>query len=172
MVRTDRTNATRTVARLLASLGIVLALAASAAAEVHTSAAAKLSFDAPKTYKLTEQDAAMKGESDDKAVALAFWLVDSGDADHATNEVAKQFYTMIGSLQWDKPKPARVNGLAATFIDGTGRTTGKKLDLHMVVVGPTASKKYAILIGIVDGAKADAHKAEISAILKSVKSAK
>lgn len=154
------------------SLVVLLALAASAAADVHTNAAAKVSFDAPKTYKLSEQDATIKGESGDKAVALAFWLVDSGDADHAKAEVAQQFYRMIGSLQWEKPKPARVNGLAATFVDGTGRTTGKKLDLHMVVVGPTASKKYAILVGIVDEAKADAHEAEIAAILESVKPAK
>lgn len=167
-MRMDRSTATRA----LTSLGIVLALATSAAAEVHTNAAAKLSFDAPKTYKLAEQDTQMKGESGDKAVALAFWLVDSGDADHATADVAAQFYKMIGSLQWDKPKPGKVNGLAATFVDGTGRTTGKKLDLHMVVVGPTPSQKYAILIGIVDQAKADAHAAEIAAILKSVKSSK
>ncbi|MBV8759820.1 MAG: hypothetical protein JO257_21200, partial [Deltaproteobacteria bacterium] len=149
-----------------------LALAGIAAADVHTNKQAKLSFDAPKSYKLTEEDAQMKGESEDKAVALAFWLVDSGDADKATQAVAQQFYTALASLTWEKPKTGKVNGLAATFIDGTGRTTGKTLDLQMAVVGPTATKKYAILIGIVDHAKADAHKAEIAAILKSVKPAK
>lgn len=154
------------------SLLILFALAGAAAADVHTNAAAKLSFDAPKTYKLTEKDAQMTGESDDKAVALAFWLVDSGDTDKAKQSVATELYTALASLAWDKPKPARLNGLAANFIDGTGRTAGKTLDLQMVVVGPTATKKYAILIGIVDHAKANAHKAEITAILKSLKSAK
>ena len=154
------------------SLLVLTLLAGVAAADVHTNAAAKLSFDAPRTYKLTEQDTQMKGESEDKAVALAFWLVDSGDADKAQHEVATQFYTALASLAWDKPKAARLNGLAASFIDGTGRTAGKTLDLQLVVVGPTATKKYAILIGIVDHAKADAHKAEITAILKSLKPAK
>lgn len=154
------------------SLLFLVALAGVAAADVHTNATAKLSFDAPKTYTLTEQDTQMKGESEDKAVALAFWLVDSSDADKAEKAVAQQFYSALASLAWDKAKPARLNGLAASFIDGTGRTAGKTLDLQMVVVGPTATKKYAILIGIVDHAKADAHKAEITAILKSLKSAK
>ena len=154
------------------SLVVLMMLAGVAAADVHTNKTAKLSFDAPKTYKLSEQDTQMKGESDDKAVALAFWLVDSGDADKAKQSVATELYTALGSIQWDKPKPERLNGLAAVSIDGTGRTTGKVVDLHMVVVGPTATKKYAILIGIVDQAKADAHKAEIAAILKSVKTSK
>ena len=154
------------------SLLILMTLAGIAAADVHTNPSAKLSFDAPKTYKLTDEDTQVKGESDDKAVALAMWLVDSADADKAKAAVASQFYSALASLSWDKPKPAKVNGLAATFIAGTGRTTGKTLDLQMVVVGPTATKKYAILIGIVDHAKADAHKAEITAILKSLKPAK
>lgn len=153
---------------MMKSLVILMVLAGTAAADVHTNAAAKLSFDAPKTYKLTEEDTQMKGESDDKAVAVAFWLVDSGDADKAEHAVAMQFYAALASLVWDKPKPARLHGLAANFITGTGRTTGKTVDLQMVVVGPTATKKYAILIGIVDHAKADAHKAEITAILKSL----
>lgn len=156
---------------LLGFVGVAI-LAGVAAADVHTNATAKLSFDAPKTYKLTEQDTQMKGESADKAVALVFWLVDSGDADKAEHSVATELYTALASLAWDKPKPAKVNGLPATFIDGTGRTAGKALDLQMVVVGPTATKKYAILIGIVDHAKTDAHKAEITAILKSLKPAK
>ena len=154
------------------SLVVLCALSGLAAADVHTNAAAKLSFDAPKTYTLTEQDTQMKGESEDKAVALAFWLVDSADPDPAKKAVEQQFYSALASVQWDKPKAARLNGLAANFIDGSGRTTGKTLDLQMVVVGPTASKKYAILIGIVDHAKAAAHKAEITAILKSLKPAK
>src|SRR3569623_3734800 len=157
---------------MMKSLVILMARAGAAAADVHTNAAAKLSFDAPKTYKLTEQDTQMKGESDDKAVAIAFWLVASGDADKAEHEVATQFYSALASLQRDKPKPARQSGLAANFITGPGRTPGQTVALQLVVVGPTATKKYAILIGIVDHAKADAHKAEITAILKSLKPAK
>jgi hypothetical protein len=154
------------------SLLILCALCSAAAADVHTNKAAKLSFDAPKTYKLTEQDDSMHGESADKAVALAFWVVDSGDPDAAKANLTGQFYTMLASLQWDKPKAAKVNGLAANWIDGTGRTTGKKVDLQVLVVGPTATKKYAILVGIVDEKQADAHKAEITAILKSLRPAK
>ena len=93
------------------SLVILMMLAGIAAADVHTIESAKLSFDAPKTYKLTEQDTQMKGESEDKAVALALWLVDSGDVDKAKAAVASQFYSALASLSWDKPKPAKVNGL-------------------------------------------------------------
>ena len=154
------------------SLLVIIALAGMAAADTHTNKATQLSFDAPKTYKLTEQDLAIKGESGDKAVALAFWVVELGDAEKAEHDVATQFYTMIGSLQWDKPRTGKVGGLPASFVDGTGRTAGKKLDLHMAVVGPTATKKYAILVGIVDQAQAAAHQAEIATILKSLRPAK
>jgi len=155
------------------TLLVLVALCSVAAADVHTNKSAKLSFDAPKTYKLDDQDTQSKGQSEDKAVALALWIVDSGDPDKATHDVAMQFYTMIGSLQWGKPKADKVNGLAAQWIDGTGLTGGNhKVDLHLVLVGPTATKKYAILVAIVDDKQDAAHKAEVTAILKSLKPAK
>ena len=154
------------------SLVILAALCGVAAADVHTNKVAKLSIDAPGTYKLSEQDLQMKGESNDKAVALAFWLVDSGDPGHAELDVTGQFYAALGSIQWDKPTETKVNGLPAHRVDGTGRTAGKTVDLHLVVVGPTATKKYAILIGIDDKKQAAAHKTEISKILKRLRPAK
>jgi hypothetical protein len=154
------------------SLAIVLLLTGIAVADVHTNKVAKVAVDVPKTYKLTEQDDLMRGESADKAVALLLWVVDTGDPDAALEKLSGELYSMVGSLAWDKPRTEKVNGLAATWIDGTGRSVGNTLDLRVVLAGPTATKKYVMVVGIVDHAKAEAHKAEIGAILKSLKPAK
>jgi len=153
-------------------LVLLLALAGVAGADVHTNKASGVSVDVPKTYKLTEQDALIRGESADKAVALFFWVIDTGDPDEAIKKLSAELYSAVGSLSWDKPKADKQAGLAVTRITGTGRSVGNTLDLSVLLVGPTATKKYAMVVGIVDHAKADAHKAEIAAILKSVKPAK
>lgn len=150
----------------------VLAWSAVAAADVHTNKVAKVSLDIPKTYTMTEQDELMRGESGDKAVALLFWVVDTNDPDEAIKKLTSELYSMVGSLQWDKPKADKVNGLSVRWIDGTGRSVGNTLDIRVLLAGPTATKKNVLVVGIVDHAKADAHKAEIAAILKSVKPAK
>jgi len=151
---------------------VLVALCGAAAADVHTNKSAKVTVDVPKTYKMTEQDDVMRGESDDKAVALLYWNVDTGDMDEAIKKLTQELYSTVGSLQWGKPTAAKVHGLDAKWIDGTGRTLGKSLDLRVVLAGPTATKKHVMVIGIVDHAKADAHKAEIDGILKSLKPAK
>jgi hypothetical protein len=150
----------------------ILAWSAVAAADVHTNKLARVSLDVPKTYAMTDQDALMRGESADKAVALLFWVIDSNDPDAAIKRLSSEIYSMVGSLHWDAPKADKLNGLPVTWIDGTGRSVGNSLDIRVVVAGPTAAKKSVMVVGIVDHAKADAHKAEITAILKSLKPAK
>lgn len=152
---------------------VVLALLSNiAVADVHTNKNAKVSLEIPKTYKMTEQDDLMRGESADKAVALLYWNVDTGDTDAALKKLGEELYSMVGSLSWDKPKAEKVHGLDAQWITGTGRSVGNTLDITVVLAGPTATKKHVMVIGIVDHAKADAHKAEIATILKSLKPAK
>ena len=154
------------------SLLVLVALCSAAVADVHTNKVAKVSLDVPKTYSMTEQDEVMRGESSDKAVALLFWVVDTNDSDEAIRKLTGELYSMVGSLQWDKPKADKLNGLPVKWIDGTGRSVGNTLDIRVVLAGPTAAKKSVLVVGIVDYAKADAHKAEIAAILKSLKPAK
>lgn len=154
------------------ALLVVIALCGVAAADVHTNKAAQVALDIPKTYKMTEQDELMRGESGDKAVALFYWNVDTGKTDEALQKLASELYSMVGSLQWDKPKAEKVHGLDAQWISGTGRSVGNTLDISVVLAGPTATKKHVMVVGIVDHAKADAHKAEIAGILKSLKPAK
>jgi hypothetical protein len=153
-------------------VAVLLALAGIAAADVHTNKSSGVSVDVPKTYKLTEQDELMRGESGDKAVALFFWVIDTGDPDAAIKKLSGELYSAVGSLVWDKPKADKQAGLTVTRITGSGRSVGNTLDLSVLLVGPTATKKYAMVVGIVDHAKADAHRAEIAAILKSVKPSK
>jgi hypothetical protein len=154
------------------SLAIVVLLANAAAADVHINKVSKVSVDVPKTYKMTDKDDVIRGESADHAVALFQWNVDTSDPAEAEKQLATELYAMIGSLTWDKPRSEKVGGMAASWIDGTGRSVGNMLDIHMVLAGPTAAKKHVIVAAIVDHAKADAHKAEITAILKSLKPAK
>jgi len=154
------------------ALLVLLVLGGVAAADVHTNKTAKVTLDIPKSYKMTEQDELMRGESGDKAVALFFWVVDTSDPDEAIKKLTAELYSMVGSLQWDKPKAEKVHGLDAKWIDGTGRSVGNTLDIRMVLAGPTATKKNVMVVSVVDHAKADAHKAEIAGILTSLKPAK
>jgi hypothetical protein len=121
---------------------------------------------------MTDKDDVIRGESADHAVAVFQWNVDTSDPAEAEKLLATELYSMIGSLQWDKPRSDKLNGLDATWIDGTGRSVGNTLDIRMILAGPTGARKHVILATLVDHAKADAHKAEIAAILKSLKPAK
>jgi hypothetical protein len=150
----------------------LLGWSAIAAADVHANKTAKVSLDIPKTYTMTEQDDLMRGASSDKAVALLFWVIDTNDPDEAIKKLTGELYSAVGSLQWDKPKADKLNGLPVKWIDGTGRSVGNHLDISMVLAGPTADKKNVMVVALVDHAKADAHKAEIAAILKSLKPTK
>lgn len=150
----------------------MLAWSAVAAADVHTNKLARVSLDIPKTYSMTDQDDLMRGESADKAVALLFWVIDSNAPDAAIKRLTSELYAMVGSLRWDKPKPGKLNRLPVTWIEGTGRSVGNSLDIRVLVAGPTAADKSVMVVGIVDHAKAGAHKAEITAILKSLRPAK
>jgi hypothetical protein len=154
------------------ALVVVALLCGVVSADVHTNKVAKVTLDIPKTYKMSEQDDVMRGESADKAVALFYWNVDTGDADEALKKLAEELYKAVGSLAWDKPKAEKVHGLDAQWITGTGRSVGNTLDLTVLFAGPTATKHHVLVVGIVDHAKAEAHKAEIAAILKSLKPAK
>ena len=152
---------------------VVLALLSNiATADVHTNKNAKVTLEIPKSYKMTEQDDLMRGESGDKAVALFYWNVDAADADEALKKLGEELYKAVGSLAWDKPKAEKVHGLDAQWITGTGRSVGNTLELTVLFAGPTATKHHVLVVGIVDHAKADAHKAEIATILKSLKPTK
>ncbi len=154
------------------ALAVVIALGGVAAADVHTNKAAQVALDVPRTYKVTEKDDLMNGESADKAVALLYWNVDADKTDDALQKLGSELYSMVGSLQWDKPRAEKVHGLDAQWISGTGQSVGNTLDISVVFAGPTATKKHVMVVGIVDHAKADAHKAEIAGILKSLKPVK
>ncbi len=154
------------------ALLVLVALCGIAAADVHTNKAAKVTLDVPKTYKMTEQDDVMRGESEDKAVALIYWNVGTSNFDDAIKKLTGELYSAVGGLSWEQPKTEKVNGLEAQWIDGKGHSLATQLDIRVVFAGPTATKKYVMVVGIVDRAKADAHKAEIAAILKSLKPAK
>jgi hypothetical protein len=152
---------------------VVLALLSNiATADVHTNKNAKVTVEIPKSYKMTETDDIMRGESDDKAVALFYWNVDAANIDDATKRLGQELYSAVSGLTWGKPRTEKLNGLEATWIEGTGKSLNASLDLSVVFAGPTSTKRHVMVVGVVDHAKADAHKAEIAAILKSLKPAK
>jgi hypothetical protein len=151
------------------ALVVLVGLCGIAAADVHTNKAAKVSVDIPKTYKMTETSDVMRGESADKAVALFYWNIDTSDPAEAEKKLAGELYSMVGSLQWQKPKAQKVHGMEAQWIDGSGRSVGDTLDIRMVLA---SAARPVMVVAIVDHAKADAHKAEIDGILKSLKPAK
>jgi hypothetical protein len=141
-------------------------------AEPKTSKAAKVTLDVPKGWKVDVKDDTMRGESGDKQVALLMWVVDSADVDAATKKLDGELYSAVASLKWGKPTAAKVHGLKASYIDGTGRAVSGELDVKVIVVGPTATKKGVILVAAVEHAKLDAHKAEIQALFESVRPAR
>jgi hypothetical protein len=151
---------------------IVMTWCAVAQAEVRTSKAAKVSIDIPAAWKMDVKDDLMRGESADKAVALMFWVVESGDVKEATKKLDHELYQAIAKLKWEAPRKATINGLTAAYVDGHGYSVNKIVDLQVVVVGPTPSKKGVIVVAAVDHMKLEGHTAELDAIFKSLRPVK
>lgn len=153
--------------RILAAC--VLMWCAVAAADVKTAKNAKVTVTTPKGYKVeAKDDNVLRGESADKAVAVFVWTVDTTDLDAAQKMLAGELYSSVAALKWDKPRTAKVHGLPAQFFEGSGRAVGAALDIEVVLVGPTSTKKGVIVMAAVDHEKRAAHQAEIDAMLKSV----
>ncbi len=156
--------------RILAACVLLLVCSGVAAAEVKTAKNAKVTVTTPKGYKVdAKDDNVMRGESKDKAVAVFVWTVDTTDVASAQKMLAGELYSSVAGLKWDKPRTDKVNGLPAAFFDGSGRAVGAALDIAVVLVGPTATKKGVIVMAAVDHEKRAAHQAEIDTMFKSVK---
>jgi len=148
------------------------ALGGIAGATPRTSKAGKVSIDVPASWRVIVTDDTMKGESGDKEVALLSWVVDSADVAAATKKLDGELYGAVAHLTWGKPRKARVHGLRASYVDGTGRAVGGTLDVKVIVVGPTPTKKGLIVVAAVTHAKLAAHAAEIQTLFQSIRRAK
>jgi hypothetical protein len=155
-------------------IAISLAWPAVAHADIQTSQSAQLSIDFPKDWKVTvdAKDDAIRAVSKDSAVLFVFWVIDTADLDTATRRLHKEMFHVIAGQKWEQPRTAKLNSLPVTYLDGTGQSGSKPLDLRVGVVGPTASKKGVILFAAIDTSKKAAHDAEVKAVFDSVKPAK
>lgn len=157
--------------RILAALAVTLLAVTAARADVHVCPPAKLSVDLPKDWHVVAgKDAGViRAESPDKAVAVALWVIPKPDLKAATKDIDKQLVGVVKHQKWDAAQADRLHGMHAYTVEGTGVSGGGNVvDLLVVVVGPTPTKKGAIVLAAVDHAKLDAHWQEVDRILKSV----
>ena len=156
----------------LAFLALVMT-ASLAFAGKHTHDAGKVEIDIPDTWKVDKKQGILVGESKDKAVGLMFWVVDKGDVKEAIKLLDKALEGKMTDVKWPKkPQNTTHNGLKGIKNTGTAKVNGKDAYVMVAVLGPTATKKGVIVLGVIDQTKVTEHKAELENIFASLKKTK
>lgn len=160
--------------RLWLVLLIALAVPGLARAEVHPSTAGKVSVDIPKTWSVNATDELIRAASPDSAVAFVFWVVPSTDVKENVKNLEKELYSSIQGLRWvEKTKKLKINGMAATWVEGIGVNAAETaLDVLVVVAGPTKTKKGVVMLAVVEHDKLKANQKTIQAMFKTLKATK
>jgi hypothetical protein len=149
---------------------VVTALAATASADVHVLAPAKVSVDIPASWHIDAKASNMiRAASADQAVALVLWSIDDPSLSAATKEVDAQLVGVVKHQKWGRAQEDDLHGMRAYAVDGSGVSGGgNTVDLFVMIVGPTPSKKGAIVLAAVDHTKLDANWKALDAALRSV----
>lgn len=153
---------------------VVIALAATASADVHVLAPAKVTVDIPAAWHVDAKAAnIIRAASPDKAIALVLWSIDDPSLSAATKEIDAQLVGVVKHQKWGRAQEDNLNGMHAYAVNGSGVSGGgNTVALFVIVVGPTPSKKGAIVLAAVDPAKVDADWKVLEATLQSISPAK
>jgi hypothetical protein len=165
-----------TTKRLVNALAVSLVLctslvAGSAAAEVKTLPAAKVSLDIPSGWT-TKSDPDMMFITD-PTQDLGFVVLVTEVADLKTSVAGldAKLAKVLTDVKWaGKPKAMKLNGMDGIKNSGTGKIAGKASDLGLVVLTTPAGKALIVVVAV-DSNKKAAHKAEIEAFVTSIKPA-
>jgi hypothetical protein len=152
----------------------LLALTATARADVHASKAGKVSVDIPKTWTVTATDELVRAASPDNQVAFFFWIVETADVKTNVKQLEKELYSSIQGLRWvNKTKKLKINGLRASWVEGVGiNVASSQLDVLVVIAGPTKAKKGVLMVAVVEHDKLKANQKVIQAMFESLKPTK
>src|SRR5690348_15070079 len=129
----------------------VLALASTASADVHRLEPAKISVDLPSSWHVdAKTPTVIRGASPDNGVALVLWVIDDPSLSAATKAIDAQLVGVVKHQKWGRAQEDDLHGMHAYAVDGTGVSGGGNVvDLFVMVVGPTPSKKGAIVLAAV-----------------------
>jgi hypothetical protein len=160
--------------RLVLVLLIALTATRVAHADVYPSKAGKVSVDVPKAWSVNATDELIRAASPDNAVAFVFWVVASTDVKENVKNLEKELYSSIQGLRWvEKTKKLKINGMAATWVEGIGVNASEApLDVLVVVAGPTKTKKGVVMLAVVEHDKLKANQKTIQAMFKTLKATK
>jgi predicted Zn-dependent protease len=147
-----------------------MAVGASARADTKIHKAAQVSVDVPAGWKFQAPDDNTMVLLDPKEdVLFRLIVIDAGDLEKAMKITDAQVKQVAQDVKWDdKGKPTKLNGMDAMTLEGKGTIKGKPVDLGVLIV-QTPSKKVLMVLGLIDHAKMDAHKAEVQGFLGSIK---
>jgi hypothetical protein len=157
----------------LCALALLAIAAAPASAEIKKHPTAKVEIDVPTGWKM----ASPKNEPDvltltdpTNEVGMIFIVTDSKDLKKVVEELDKRLANVATDIKWAFPKPQsdKLNGMEALYNKGNGKVNGKDADLGLVLLH-TPSDKILLIFDAVETAKKEAHKAEISKLVASIK---
>jgi hypothetical protein len=154
----------------LAAFAVLVAVAP-ASADVHTNPAAKISVDVPKPWKLAGGGNAMVASDPKEEAAVSMVVTDTDDPKKALELLDKQMGSQVKDSKLEQPTKIDVNGMQAIMIKGTATMNGKKVGL-MILAVMTPINKIMDVMAVVEDAKFEAHKKEVTGILMSIKPAK
>jgi hypothetical protein len=155
-------------------LVLLFALTSVASADVYPSKAGKVSIDVPKAWSVNATDELVRAASPDNVVAFVFWVVPTTDVKENVKNLEKELYSSIQGLRWvDKTKKLKINGIAATWVEGIGVNAAETpLDVLVVIAGPTKTKKGILMLAVVEHDKLKANQKTIQAMFKTLKATK
>lgn len=143
-----------------------------ARADVHASKTGKASVTIPKKWTvINESDELVRAVSPDGQVALVFWITEPLETKDAIKKLESELYSSIQGLRWvDKVKKLKINGIAATWVEGVGvNAKSSQLDVLVVVAGPTRAKKGVLMFAAVEHENLGKHRKSIQQIFQSLR---
>jgi hypothetical protein len=157
--------------RLLTALVLaaVLAVSGTAFAGTKTHSGAKVSFWIPDKWTIEGEGRNDITVSDPKGeVGLMFLVRKAKDLDGALADLDDLLADTATNVTAGEPEYITHNGMDAVVVDATGRIDGVAAHISVMIV-KTPAKKFLILLGVVEATKLDAHEANLTKILASLK---
>jgi predicted Zn-dependent protease len=157
--------------RLLSALSLAALLLTSSAgfAETLLHKPSGIQFWVPDDWKTEDAGGAQLTTTDPKQeVGLLFSVSDAKDTKAALAAIDKLIAEHATDVKAGAPKKTKLNGMDASVIDATGKMEGKDVELSVLIV-KTPSKKFLVVLGMLETAKHKAHEANLVKILASIK---
>jgi hypothetical protein len=155
----------------LVAVGLLAALPGAALARNFTykQAGAKLWF--PDSWDIADEGGVVLIADPKEEVGLVLFTLDAKDLEKALGKLESELAKYVDGMKaTGDPEEAKLNGMPAVMIDGTGKVDGKKVELSIVVI-KTPNKKALVILGIAQSAKLKKHERTLAKILGSVKPA-